>query len=230
MFPYCTRAFFVFIISHLEGKKLWDQGWFSVCLSISSRFLFFLFKGVHWCYLISFRLMPQCGNTLEGKKHVPRVPIKFLRPEASLRKKNLDRMNLKLFINDTFGMRKLFTPHVALFISNKIKPKSPWVLLQKPSRHPCWCILNIKWCFLIIIFWWAYTTIWFFQYMGSAIWASRVKSATRERLSFTDAAVNVKSHQPKHMLMTMHELFKSAKVVGKPVLLKETDGAQDEVP
>ena len=28
----------------------------------------------------------------------------------------------------------------------------------------------------------------------------------------------------------MHELFKSAKVVGKPVLLKETDGAQDEVP
>ncbi|XP_065679008.1 uncharacterized protein LOC124814973 [Hydra vulgaris] len=46
------------------------------------------------------RLLPRRGNTSEGKKHVSTVPVKLLRPENSMRKKNDDRMFAKSFIDD----------------------------------------------------------------------------------------------------------------------------------
>ena len=46
------------------------------------------------------RLLPRRGNTLEGKRHVQTVPVRLIRPENSLRKKNIDRMYAKLFMDD----------------------------------------------------------------------------------------------------------------------------------
>ena len=38
------------------------------------------------------RLLPRRGDSREGKRHVQTVKVKLLRPENSLRKKNIDRM------------------------------------------------------------------------------------------------------------------------------------------
>ena len=81
-----------------------------------------------------------------------------------------------------------------------IKSKFPWFLLHQLSQHPFWCILNIKWGYLITILWWAHPTTWFLHYMGSVISTSRVRSPTRETLSFAYAEVNIISHQPTHFL------------------------------
>ena len=48
------------------------------------------------------RLVPRRGDSREGKRHVQTVPVKLLRPENSLRKKNTDRMYAKAFIDDMF--------------------------------------------------------------------------------------------------------------------------------
>ena len=52
-------------------------------------------------YLISrsatyLRLLPRRCNTKQGFRHVVTVPIKLLRPENSLRTKNIDRMYAKI--------------------------------------------------------------------------------------------------------------------------------------
>ena len=36
------------------------------------------------------RLQPRCFATKEGKRHIQTVPVKHLRPENTLRKKNID--------------------------------------------------------------------------------------------------------------------------------------------
>ena len=54
------------------------------------------------------RLLPRRGNTREGKCHVNTVPVKILRPENSLRKKNEDRVFAKSFIDDIFDLCKRF--------------------------------------------------------------------------------------------------------------------------
>ena len=64
------------------------------------------------------RLLQKRGNTREGKRHVQTVPVKLLRPENSLRKKNVDRMYAKSFVDDIQGLDSLFGPEAILFLSS----------------------------------------------------------------------------------------------------------------
>ena len=64
------------------------------------------------------RLMPRRGDTHEGKRHIQTVPVKLLRPENSLRKKNVDRMFAKSFIDEIFELCRLLGPDAATFMSN----------------------------------------------------------------------------------------------------------------
>lgn len=71
------------------------------------------------------RLLPRRGNTSEGKRHVQTVPVKLLRPENNLRKRNEDRMYAKSIVDDMFEIAKLFGPDTCLFLSNDDKARVP---------------------------------------------------------------------------------------------------------
>ena len=176
------------------------------------------------------RLMPRRGNTSEGKRHVQTVPVKLLRPESSLRKKNLDRMYAASFINDMFEVAHLFGPQAVLFLSNDDKARVPLGLaaasLQAPllmhleyrvrlpdhdfvvgQRHKLIpsvygvCEINRK----------GEVT-----YSGDTF--IRIRSGKHDKSS-----ANTHSYD-------MHQLFQTQKVPRKPILLIETDGAADEAP
>ena len=53
------------------------------------------------------------------------MPVKLLRPEASLRIRNVDQMYAKSFIDHVREVAKLFGPQPLLFISNDEKAKVP---------------------------------------------------------------------------------------------------------
>jgi len=90
------------------------------------------------------RLMPRRGNTSEGKRHVSTVPVKLLRPENSLRKKNIDRMFAKSFCDDMFEVCKLFGPKAVLFMSNDDKARIPLGLAAANLQARCLCICNTR--------------------------------------------------------------------------------------
>ena len=116
----------------------------SACLSMYFGFLSFLFNRVHWCYLVTFRLIPRCVNASERKRHFSKVPVKLLRPEVSLRKKNLDRMYPKSFTNNMLLVRKLFDPQAVLFISHDNKGKVTLVLAAATLQAPILVNLEYK--------------------------------------------------------------------------------------
>ena len=69
--------------------------------------------------------MPRRGNTSEEKRHMKTVPVKILKPEASLRKRNVDRGFAKSFIDDMFEVANIFGPLATLFLSNDDKARVP---------------------------------------------------------------------------------------------------------
>ena len=70
-------------------------------------------------------LLPPRGNTSEGERHVNTALVKLLRPEHSLRKKNIDRIFAKSFMDDMFEVTKLFGLIAVLFMSNDDKARIP---------------------------------------------------------------------------------------------------------
>ena len=90
------------------------------------------------------RLMPRRGNTSEGKRHVSTVPVKLLKPESSLRKKNADRMYAKSFIDDMFEVARLFGPQACTFMSNDDKARVPLGLAAASLQSPILMHLEYK--------------------------------------------------------------------------------------
>ena len=82
------------------------------------------------------RLLPRRGNTSEGKRHINTVPVKLVRPENSLRKKNEDRIFAKSFIDGMSEVCKLFGPKAALFMSNDDKARIPLGLTAANLQAP----------------------------------------------------------------------------------------------
>ena len=56
-------------------------------------------------------------NSIQGRKHVKTVPVKLLRPENSLRKKNQDRYFARSFCEDMKDLDPLFGPDCINYIS-----------------------------------------------------------------------------------------------------------------
>ena len=73
-------------------------------------------------------MFPRRGNTLDEKQHVKTFPVKLLRLENNLRKKNPDRMFAKSVIDDMFTIAKAFgSEAVTLLSNNNIKLEFNWV-------------------------------------------------------------------------------------------------------
>ena len=176
------------------------------------------------------RLMPRRGNTSEGKRHVSTVPVKLLRPENSLRKKNIDRMFAKSFCDDMFEVCKLFGPKAVLFMSNDDKARIPLGLAAANLQAPLLMHLQYKVKLLDHDFvvgpkhklipsvygLCEITNTGDVSYSGVTF--IRVRSGKHDTSNAYTHAFDVR------------ELFQTKLVNRKPIILMSTDGAQDEAP
>ena len=71
--------------------------------------------------VVYLSLVSRRGDSREGKRHVQTVPVKLLRPENRLHKKNVDKMFAKTFIDDMFENCKMVGLEAATFMSNDDK-------------------------------------------------------------------------------------------------------------
>ena len=85
---------------------------------------------------VYLRLQPRRVDSREGKRHVQTVPVKLLRLENTLRKKNIDRMFVKSFIDNLQEICKLFGPSCVLFLSNDDKARVPLGLAAASLQAP----------------------------------------------------------------------------------------------
>lgn len=72
-----------------------------------------------------YRLLPPRANTREGKRHVNIAPVKLLRPERNLRKKNKDRIFAKSYCDDLKFLDQQFGHHAVNYVSMDDKAKVP---------------------------------------------------------------------------------------------------------
>ena len=80
--------------------------------------------------------MPSRVNTLDGRRHVQIAPVKLLKPEANLRKKNPDRMFAKSFTDDMKSIDPLFGPDAVNYVSVDDKAKVVIGLAAAKSQAP----------------------------------------------------------------------------------------------
>ena len=109
-----------------------------------------------------------------------------------------------------------------------IKSKSPWFLLQQLSQHSFWCILNIKWGYLITVMSTPHNLI-------ASVYGVCDINPKGEGTYLWDTSIPIRSGKHNKSSANtyaydMHEHFKSAKVMLKPILLIEINGTQDEAP
>lgn len=83
-----------------------------------------------------YRLMPKRSDTREGRRHVQIAPVKLLRPEANLRKKNPDRMFAKSFTDDLKNIDLQFGPDAVNYMSIDDKAKVALGLTAAKSQAP----------------------------------------------------------------------------------------------
>ncbi|CAB4044708.1 Hypothetical predicted protein [Paramuricea clavata] len=174
------------------------------------------------------RLLPRRQDTIEGKRHVKTVSVKLLRPENTLRKANVDRMFAKSFVDDVRGICSLFGPDAVLFLSNYDKARVPLGLaaanLQAPIRmHLDYKVRLNDHSFVIGP---RHTLI-------PSVYAVCEVRPNGE-LSYSGKTF-IRVRNGKHDSSTafthaydLRELFLKGSIPQKPILLMETDGAQDD--
>ena len=179
---------------------------------------------------VYLRLVPRRGNTSEGQRHVNTVPVKLLRPEASLRKKNPDRMYAKSFVDDMFEVAKLFGPHAVLFMSNDDKCKVPLGLAAATLQAPLLMHLDYKVQLPDHSF--AIGTA--HKLIPSVYGVCNINQKGEVTYS-GDTFIRIRSGKHDKSSAETHaydmqQLFQTGQVTPKPILLLETDGAADEAP
>lgn len=176
------------------------------------------------------RLLPRRGNTSEGKRHVTTVPVQLLRPENSLRKKNEDRMFAKSFIDDLFEICKLFGPKTILFMSNDDKARVPLGLTAANLQAPLMMHLDYK----VKLMDHDFVVGPQHKLIPSVYGICEITSSGNVSYS-GDTFIRIRSGKHDTSNAYTHsydvrDLFESKLVKRKPLLLMETDGAQDEAP
>ena len=83
-----------------------------------------------------YRLLPRRENSIDGKRHHKTVPVRLLRPENTLRKKNIDRMFAKSFIDDMRNLDPLFGDDAMVYLSIDDKAKVALGLAAAKLQSP----------------------------------------------------------------------------------------------
>lgn len=179
---------------------------------------------------VYLRLLPRRGNTAEGKRHVQTVPVKLLRPENNLRKKNQDRMFAKSFVDDMFSIAKLFGPQVVLFLSCDDKAKVPLGLAAANLQAPLIMHLDYK----VSLPDHNFVVASKHKLTPSVYGVCEITQ--KGDISYSgDTFVRIRSAKHDSSNAYTHaydlrELFKCKNIEMKPILLIESDGASDEAP
>ena len=176
------------------------------------------------------RLMPRRGNTSEGKRHVQTVNVKLLRPENSLRKKNMDRMFACSVVQDMFAIAQLFGPEAVLFLSNDDKARVPLGLAASNLQAPILMHLEYK----VRLPDHNFVVGPAHKLIPSVYGVCNVKE--NGDVSYSgDTFIRVRSGKHDSSSAAthsydVHNLIRSQLVPRKPILLMMTDGAADEAP
>ena len=173
-------------------------------------------------------MIPRRGNTSEEKRHMKTVPVKILKPEASLRKRNVDRGFAKSFIDDMFEVANIFGALATLFLSNDDKASVPLGLAAASLQalilmHLSYKVTLLDHDFVVgakhkqipsVYGVCEITSQGKVSYAGGTF--IRIRSGKYDTSSAATHAYDT------------HELFEKGKISGKPILLIEIDGAPDE--
>ena len=89
-------------------------------------------------------------DTIEGRRHVKIVPVRLLRPERNLRKKNPDRMFAKSFTDDMKSIDQQFGPNAVNYVSIDDKAKVPIGLAAAKLQAPI--LMHVEYKVKIFIF------------------------------------------------------------------------------
>ena len=193
-------------------EKLMEMGF---CLSRSSTYL---------------RLLPRRSDSREGKRHVQTVPLKLLRPENTLRKRNVDRMFAKSFMDDMHEICKLFGPSAVLYLSNDDKARVPLGLAAASLQSPILMHLDYK----VGLPDHNFVVAQRHKLIPSVYGVCEVQD--NGNLSYSgDTFIRIRSGKHDKSNSYTHaydmlELFKRKLITVKPILLLTTDGASDEAP
>lgn len=176
------------------------------------------------------RLQPRRSNSKEGKRHVQTVPVKLLRPENSLRKKNVDRMFAKSLIDDMHDICKIFGPSAVLFLSNDDKARVPLGLAAASLQAPILMHLEYK----VKLPDHSFVVAQRHKLIPSVY--GECKVTPNGDVSYSgDTFIRVRSGKHDSSSAYTHaydmrELFKCKEINRKPIMLLITDGAADEAP
>jgi len=176
------------------------------------------------------RLLPRRGNTIEGKRHVQTVPVKLLRPENDLRKKNPDRMFAKSTVDDAQSLDLLFGPHAITFLSNDDKARIPIGLAAANKQAPILMHLEYK----VMLPDHSFVVGPQHKLIPSVYCVCEIlKDGSLSYSGDTFIRIRSGKHDSSSALThgyDLEELFETGAIKTKPILVMETDGATDEAP
>ena len=173
------------------------------------------------------RLLPKRGNTIEAKRHVQTVPVKLLRPENSLRKINDDRMFAKSFTDDMKDLDPLFGPEVMVYLSNDDKARIPLGLAAAHLQAPI--LMSLKYKVRLPDHDFAVGTR---HKLIPSVYAACDLLETGKVSYSGKTFIRIRSGKHDSSTAYTHafdvrNLFLSGDLKIKPILVIETDGAQD---
>ena len=139
-------------------------------------------------------------------------------------------MYVKSFINDMREVAKLFGPHAVLFISNDDKAKVPLGLATATLQARL--LMHLKYKVKLADHSFVVATR---HKLNPSVYGVCDVNLKGEVTYSRDSFIRIRSGKhDKSSAEThaydMHELFRSERIAPKPILLMETDGAQDEAP
>ena len=179
---------------------------------------------------VYLRLLPKRGDSREGKRHVQTVPVKLLRPENSLRKKNIDHMYAKAFFDD-MSISELLGSNVVNFLSNDDKARVALGLAAASLQAPILMHLDYRVRLPDHDF-----VIGTKHKLIPSVYGLCDIAPKDGRVTYSgDTFIRIRSGKHDTSSTYTHaydvrELFNSNLIERKPVLVMGTDGAADEAP
>ena len=187
-------------------------------------------------YLISrsatyLRLLPRLSNSKEGFRHPVTVPIKLLRPENSLRKKNIDRMYAKSIQDDIQSIGSLFGPDAVLYLSNDDKARVG--LGVTAANKQSQMLMHVEYKVRLMDH--DFVVAPRHKLIPSVYAVCNVDPADGKMTysgptyAFVRRGKHDRTTAFSH-LYDMKKLFETKEIPNRPILILSTDGAQDEAP
>ena len=177
-----------------------------------------------------YRLAPKRSNSIAARNHVQTVPVRLLKAENSLRKKNIDRYFAKSFTDDMKALELLFGPDCTNYISADDKAR---ILLGQPAAN-CQAPILMHIDYKVRLPDHNFVVGERHKLIPSVYGICNV--LPNGKVSYSGNTF-IRLRSGKHDSSTaythaydLNKLFEDGSIPNKPILILETDGAADEAP